>query len=182
MTRFDFKQQGARIATTNLRPRTPVERVHGKQISADCPSPRHHSVRAGEGRSGHKNAVVSHPKCVCPYTLQLMEKERARRSAQAAERSESVGTRAYLSNVAVPVSKWPDLSGGNCTKAWGIATMDAYDEAPNQGERRERAKAMCVTCPLLAECGAWITAAESPAGSWGGIYAGQTSSERANRK
>lgn len=71
----------------------------------------------------------------------------------------------------------PDLSQGLCVitrKGQEIAERAFREGTSIQATAaRTRAKLQCAACPLLAECLAWVTEQESPAGSWRGVYGGK---------
>lgn len=84
----------------------------------------------------------------------------------------------FMHNV-VPNVERPDLSRGLCTatKPGREAAMAVFDVG--RPESIARMRRICDHCPILADCDRWVTANESPAGSWRGMYAGKTARERA---
>lgn len=72
----------------------------------------------------------------------------------------------------------PDWRKGFCATAFGIRVMDAFIDAPLRGHGIANARDLCLSCPILAECGRWIQAVEHPAGSWSGMYGALTPSQR----
>jgi hypothetical protein len=80
----------------------------------------------------------------------------------------------------------PDLRTGKCFSH--PAGREAHNNGFNDGMRRdafaarERAKAWCkLPCPVLDKCRAWVMSEESPAGSWGGVYAGMDRWDRTGK-
>lgn len=69
-----------------------------------------------------------------------------------------------------------DLWRGSCLDPVGVKIMDYYLAGRSGGV--EMARRMCNSCPVIAECGAWVARAEKPAGKWDGMYAAMTPSER----
>jgi len=54
----------------------------------------------------------------------------------------------------------------------GQDTSDFYhpenERGPSKARREARAKAICATCPVVANCLRWALAAREPYGIWGG--------------
>lgn len=119
-------------------------------------------------------------RCVCPGGEMFYRQwrdarnEKYRRDDSLRER-ELRSMRLPLSERSQLVSTWtPDLRDGRCTQddvQRKIAEGGIDVRLSINGFRaREAAKAQCRTCPVLNECAEWIERAESPAGSWGGVY------------
>lgn len=154
-------------------------------ILAECPAQGHNTQRAAEG---YKNGKRSADKCVCPravalYAHMLVERRdrqrvewHRRKPAKAEPRSAPQYAQTVKQNVAVP-----DLRKGLCRTQAGMRLMDAASKSRASGRRKE-ALEMCLNCPVMIECGQWVTQAEDPPGSWGGIYGGMTTGDRRMKK
>jgi hypothetical protein len=165
------------------------------RILPECPARLHNSLSAGRGRNPRTRAEI-HTRCICPRTLVLVladnvkarvrrlnRKELAASAPVTVRRKPLPPTPAYLSNV--KKVEIPDLMAGLCRTRIGQQIMDLASEVETGSLalfRKQAAKAMCEEeCPVYAACLAWITSGtEQPAGSWGGIYAGMTATERVN--
>lgn len=157
------------------------------RILTECPSDMLHNTEyaaLGRGRA---------PRCCCPRARYLhkvklerwAEKKRERRAS--AENSEERAKRNAERLAAIKPSKMilqpyiydfvkhPNFRGGLCTKPENLATVDkGHNIYANQRgiDDREAAKEMCRRCPLRESlCLPWITAAEDPKGSLGGVWA-----------
>lgn len=77
----------------------------------------------------------------------------------------------------------PVLPGAACREGDGYVTMTQFlDAGRGVGQRlRPLAAAVCSSCPARAACLAWVIVEELPSGSWGGMYAALTASERLKR-
>ena len=163
------------------------------RILPECPARLHNSLSAARGRNPRTREEI-HAKCICPRALALVvvdnERGRARRLARETTPHRNVATTGwqkatattpiYMSNVKkVPI---PDLSHGLCRTPVGMQVMDLATETGGNALhfRKKAAQEMCENeCPAYAACLAWITSGtEQPTGSWGGIYAGMTPSQR----
>lgn len=131
------------------------------RILADCPARLHNSQRAAEARGSVR--------CVCPRAAAIWDA----RSDQRKERKRARGVILQLSSATE--IRMPDLSAGACRTPWGQKRHEKgfSDQVtvPSELARRE-AKKICRACPVLAACRSYTLAAESPAGSWGGIWGG----------
>ncbi len=43
------------------------------------------------------------------------------------------------------------------------------ERGPQRAEREAAAKAVCATCPVVAQCAAWALRTREPYGIWGGL-------------
>lgn len=168
-------QGGNKYAT-----KKPILSRPGETVTPQCPSPFHHTARAGEGRAGSdRDRRINHPKCVCPYTLQLLARSHEKRSERAIVQRKSEG-RVYLNNVDTTVRR-PDFAAGGAAcvvTTAGVVAMEQYMDNPQAEGCTREARNVCISCPMLVKCDAWVTRAEVPASSWGGMYAGMTPSQR----
>ncbi|HEY2297274.1 MAG TPA: WhiB family transcriptional regulator [Jatrophihabitans sp.] len=57
----------------------------------------------------------------------------------------------------------------------GLDTSNFYhpenERGPSRARRERQAKAICATCPVIANCRQWALAAREPYGVWGGLSA-----------
>lgn len=137
-----------------------------------CPAPYHNSINAGRGRYGQ-------PKCTCAAGVAAYEDYKARSRGQ---RNPFRGPSHQLA----PPTDLPmiDMSRGACVRPGNREIAQAAQ--PPDGEQGAcvpsgalaRAKQLCDTCPILNECADYILKAERPAGSWGGVWGGQSPVER----
>lgn len=143
-------------------------------VRDDCGSKTHNTYSAVL-----KSAGINNPRCICPRALAIKAEVAVKKQANklASVRGKSIPS--YVRQVK-PDTVVPDLSKGRCMTQGGRAVMDgAGVRGVGQGERVAAAKWMCIElCAVRFECLAWVTLAEEPAGSWGGIYGGLDANER----
>jgi len=156
------------------------------RILDECESRYHNSQTAARGKT--RGQI----KCVCPRALAVYEqykaarrarerdysRERSRRAANSA-RSVRAVIRHAPQQVTMP---FPFLPGAACQGPGGVETMDRALEAKMTAEGMreiDAAKALCATCPVMAECRAFARDHERPAGSWGGVWGGMDAWQRA---
>ena len=176
-------------------------------IKPDCPAPRHNTLNAARGvksksSSGRRingRQVSGFPPCICDHAVELnkafMTKRRARYGARKSApadpakvlaNAERTRRNAILNNLAAMSAtrrgvETPDLAAGECRTLRGMVTMDNYVDWPQSEGRVGAARGVCGACRLSVACEAWVIAAEQPAGSWGGMYAGMTPQNRRDR-
>lgn len=118
------------------------------------------------GRHGTE-ACYSHGHCKCPECLEAQERYLATYGRR--------DTTASPSRVALPQRpEWHDRAA--CNVPW-IDTEIFY---PASGEDFSEAKAICLDCPVIAECREWGIRHEVH-GVWGGISAKARARERRRR-
>lgn len=148
------------------------------RILAECPARTHNSIRAGIGQ---KSGLNIRPACICPRALDVLGPWLAARKDAEAARMRTIHHRGdprtrLQPPMPEPVNRRsPDFTAGLCTTPGGMRAADLgmNDQASVKGiADRQVAKAWCAQCPMLAECRAWVTAEEKPAGSWGGVWGG----------
>jgi hypothetical protein len=161
---------GKRYAPMRRRvgPASPLPGGGPWRISEHCSAEYHNSVRAAEGRNGRT-------KCTCPRGVVLNEKRKAdwRRHDAAREKRSPRSIVASLP----PAAPMPEPIRGICVEPQKRQVMDAaYDGAHGY----PAAKEVCERCPVIEQCRAYILAAESTPGNWGGVWGGLTPRERLN--
>ena len=137
-------------------------------ILTQCPASQHNSQRAASGR---RDGV----QCICPRAKALHKQMVADRNTHG--RSEAWRESRFLHAGSAPPSvPMPDMSRGACRTNFGQAMADRGMDISltSQGvENREQAKGYCeLYCPILERCRSYVLAAESPKGSWGGVWGG----------
>lgn len=88
---------------------------------------------------------------------------------------------AYVANVVLGKGVPPaELDDAACRTPEGVRIVDGYFNAQlgDNSVARRKAQELCRRCPVLNACDTWITQAENPPGSWHGIYAGKTPTQR----
>lgn len=159
-------------------------------VLAECPATLHNSVRAVRGAS------TGGVRCICPHGIDLwqadLKRERDRKKALRFGISPKPHTRtvntlkpavkpSYLSNMAEGVRP-PEMPTGERVPCRWPSNRAVVDRAiaATRGPAVRAAQMLCEQCPLASkqECLRWITDAEKPAGSWGGVYAGMTGAQR----
>lgn len=160
------------------------------RILAECPAKLHNTVRAVRGAS------TGGVRCICPRGIDLwqadLKRERERKQALKHGISPKPHTRkvntlksgvlpSYLTNIGQNVRP-PEMPTGEripCRWPSNRAVVDRAIAA-TRGPAVRAAQALCEQCPIASkqECLRWITDAEEPAGSWGGVYAGLTAADR----
>lgn len=142
-------------------------------ISAFCAANRHNTLRAAQNATKGGGS-----RCTCPHALKLYAEFRAKRTQRQALVMANVATRKTERR---PLPELGDMRGSACRTAAGMHVMDAYADNPQSGILERRARRLCDGCPALAACSAWVKAVEAPRGSWQGIVAGMTRTERVMR-
>lgn len=131
-------------------------------ILQDCPARLHNSQRAAEARDGAR--------CVCPRAVVIWEGRNVTRKER-----KKAKNRALLLPHQTEI-RMPDLTSAACRTPWGRKRHEKgfsdQVSVPAETERREAKKVCRNECPVMKECAAYVLAAESPAGSWGGIWGG----------
>lgn len=161
-------------------------------IIPECPAPKHNTRCAAQGVRKIDRREQRHEPCICPRAVHLLSEYRAKRqiyyqelthgmskTVKAAPPDGKVTPVHQRRNGGVApgsVHRMPDFSAGACRTVRGIMVMNIYIE--NQGSERA-ARDLCDLCPIRRECLAWAVFAETPAGSWYGMYGGRTPQERA---
>lgn len=137
------------------------------RILDDCAAPQHNTVRATES--------VDNP-CICPRARHLIS-----------HRSHARGKNP-LTTFVVPAEhsvRPPDLRGGICTRESVREIVDGGFNTEGTAaamDTRLKAKNLCRSCPLLEVCRSYVLAAESPAGSWGGVWGGMDPWDRQGKQ
>lgn len=156
------------------------------RIVDECHATGHNTLNRGLGRTADRVP------CVCPHARELVKEHRIRQAAASRLRvrtaTPSIKT---LKPVQVPDGiRAADLSRGRCvTHKTAPAIFDAAHDAASAlthaaVRARSLAKAMCLgqggipPCPVLALCRSNVLRDEDPAGSFGGIIAGMSMTER----
>jgi hypothetical protein len=156
-----------KVATGRRRNRkqSPLPGYGPWRILADCPSPTHNSARASEAREGSI-------RCVCPRALAL--KEGRIKAWSEGWHEKTGGQRVHK------VTHAPKVSMGNMSMAAcrTKSNRDIVDAAFDGQAGYSPMKKICDGCPIVEGCRAYVSAAESPAGSWGGVWGGMTPRER----
>ena len=156
------------------------------RILDECLSSRHNTLNSARGRSYTRVSgqwvIRKVAPCVCPgarHAVAVDNAGRRRRMIAAAEIPATQKVSASKALYWVPDGvTMPDLSAGACTSMLGRRIMDIAIDGPGSAGVRQ-AKALCAACPLReSKCRPYILAAEQPAGSWRGVWAGMTQSER----
>lgn len=149
-----------------------------------CGASKHNTLRAGQ------RAV---PRCVCPRAVELVRmqllerrmqwhgklpvvKQERKREVDAVKRGSSY-MRNAVQNVAVPELRW-----ARCRTPEGLELLDRMAETSGSAHRvcTRRVQAMCFSCVEQQDCAIWALKAESPPGSWDGVYGGMTAAQRRN--
>ncbi len=149
------------------------------RILPECPSFIHNTLRSTRGRIHN---------CICPRALDLreasLEKLRKANAAARAARQQNTGRGSaptYMANIKSEVGA-PNLEGAPCSSKTGVLAMDLMLSEANSLQAKGRAlhRKLCAACPVETHqrCDAWWREAETPAGAWGGMYAGKTRKER----
>lgn len=139
-----------------------------------------HSSQAGKGRI----------RCICPHAVSL-KKDRDRAWGETRRRDKKEEARRLLTEKAnreieaVQRIAAPRKGAGGRTPRLELAACrgqyDTVDAAYSSDRAYGAARELCGLCPVLQACDRYITDAEEPAGSWGGVWAGMSPRERAQR-
>jgi hypothetical protein len=161
------------------------------RILDDCPSPiTHNTLNAARGVSytrvtgRSRRQVVA--KCICPGGRVAIKKDnelRRQRTIAANDRNGPAPVQRVAAGALVPEGvRMPDLSGGACQTPFGRAVVDeALSKNGGAGKKAiKAAKDLCSFCPVAvaARCEKYVLEAESPPGSWFGVWAGMSQSDR----
>ncbi len=149
------------------------------RILPECRSFIHNTLRSSRGKIHN---------CICPRALALksasLERLRKANSAAAAARKANTGRGSaptYMANIKREVDA-PNLWGAPCTTQQGVLATDWMLSEDNAARARGITihRRLCSICPVetFLACSAWVRTAETPAGAWGGMYAGKTRKER----
>lgn len=191
--------QGACPADAALRPgisyvkrswRPTPRLLHGGgpwAISPDCRVKWHNTGAAAKGS-------LKDGRCECPRAVELREADLQKRKDERAIAAIAAGrvpargrptgeTKAPDSSpvfeTAMPRPtdvRSPNFRGAACLQPWAQEIVDrSFSLYGGTGgiERREEMRVkVCGVCPFIRDCAAWVLAAETPAGSWGGMYGG----------
>lgn len=153
-------------------------------------------MNSARGRSYTKSAgqwkIMLVDRCICPGGRAAIEVDNASRRARAAQErlrrpAESLREKALKRKtfatpaVVVSVVRVPDLEKGACRTAWGLKIADRMLDRPS-AQATQQHRDMCSYCPVLLRCEEYVLAAEKPAGSWAGVWAGMSPRERRERR
>jgi len=172
------------------------------RILDECKAPRHNSLANGRGRiytRGGRGTVqitkVEH--CICPGARAAIRADNAQRAARAAlaraipltdargvmENGHFRGGRA---GAWVPQGiRMPDFAGAECRTDYGRSIMDSVISGSGGTNTKavKEAKKICGRCPIRQTvCDPYVTRAEVPAGTWSGVWAGDTQAERRKKR
>ncbi len=144
-------------------------------VSNLCRATKHNTVSAARGQR-----IPGRARCMCPRALVLLEEYKANGALKAGKRlpgsrrksGPHLSVPIYMSNI-VGVGM-PDLLGGLCQREAGQRLAAAAVD----GRRVQEMKDLCTFCPVRQKCEEWVLADETPAGSWGGVYAGMSVADR----
>lgn len=165
------------------------------RILDDCPSPvTHNTLNAARGvtyiRATGRSRRQVVAKCICPGGQRAIKRDNEARRLRTITANERNGsTRAHhvhkreAAGEYVPAGvRMPDLSGGACQTPLGRTTLDAALSLNGGAGKKavQAAKDLCSFCPVAvaAKCERYVLAAEQPAGSWAGVWAGMSQSDR----
>ncbi len=152
-----------------------------------------HNTTNSAIRAKVKDRYTLSGRCTCPHGRDLREKELERYTRRREERKARLAsgqeepvkkvpnlTVKGLPSVCmtprpIPAGVTPDFRGAACRSRRGALIADeamSLQLSLDGQQARDTAKSVCLTCPLIELCRRFVTAYESPAGSWGGVWAG----------
>lgn len=161
-------------------------------LNPECRSRLHNTLYAAFGRR-------SDFKCICPRALalgrewqdrqnelrRLKKESEAKRAQRNAEKIQAMRPAKMIQQPKGHTLTPPNLAGGACTQPWSAKDVEGgfNTMASTAGiEARAAAARVCGVCPLKQACLDWVTAAEEPRGSWGGVWGGLDPWERMGKR